>query len=115
VSFEIAVIGGLLGASFLFVYISSLLDKEKYGVLQVLFMFLSLITATVSISVASAFLRIEATKQSITEYGTLADTLDIIFMVMVYAFGFVLLVFMLALILAAFGVWKHKRENYEAG
>jgi hypothetical protein len=26
-----------------------------------------------------------------------------------------LLVFMLALILAAFGVWKHKRENYEAG
>jgi len=115
VSLEIAVTGGLLGASFLFLYLSSLLDKQKYGVLQVLFMFLSLTFVTVSISTASGFLRIKATDSSNALYGNMADTLDSVYTVMIYAFGFVLLIFMLSLVLSAFGIWKFKKENYEAG
>jgi hypothetical protein len=100
-SFEIAVVGGLVGAAFTIIFLASILDKEKYGVLQVLSMFVSLILIAVSVSMSAGFMYVQsdlATGTAATYYMNLAKTLDVVYSMLVYFIIIVLFFIVLTLI-----------------
>lgn len=59
-SLEIAVIGGLIGAAFSIFFLISFMDKEVYGYLRTILMFLGLSLILFSLSSMASFLSIAA-------------------------------------------------------
>jgi hypothetical protein len=100
-SLEIAIVGGLVGAAFSLIFLASVLDKSVYGVLQVLFMFVSLVLLTVSVSMSAGFMHVQSGKETgsaATNYLVMAKTLDVVYTVLIYLLVFVLFYVILVLI-----------------
>jgi uncharacterized membrane protein len=108
-SFEASVVGGLVGAAFTIIFLAQMLDKQVYGVLKVLMMFVSLILLIVSVSMSAGFMHVQAGKETgsaATSYLTMANTLDMVYVILIYFLIFVLFYFVLVLL------WNTFRDTW---
>jgi len=113
-SYEIATVGGLAAASFILIFISNSLDKDRFGVLRVMFTVLSLYFLTVNMQVISWLLEIQG--------GTLAEIADmfnVLYTVMLYATVFSLFIIIIVFLWGVFydmnNAKKYKYHKDEGG
>lgn len=104
-SYEIATVGGLAAASFILIFISNSLDKERFSILRVLFTVLSLYFVTVNMQVISWILEING-----GTYAEIADMFNVLYTVMLYATIFALFWIIVVFIWGVFYDMKHNRK-----
>lgn len=104
-SLEIATIGGLSATAFILIFLSSIMDRERYGILRTLFVMLSLFILTVNMQMVSAFLRIAG-----GDYVAMAQTFDVLYTVMLYGTVFVLLWIILIFVWGVFADARRPRK-----
>ena len=87
-SLELAVVGGLIGASFVILFLISFIEKESYGYLRTILMFVALSFIIFAFQAAEGFVRIQYAATSTAGYLTIAEALGNAYVIYLIVFLF---------------------------
>ena len=116
-SLEMAVVGGLIGASFTLLFLISFIDKQTYGYLRTILMFVSLSFILFAFQCAEGFVRIQYAATSTAGYLAIANSLSqayiIYLIVFVFTFLYTMAIFIFTLIRELWIKFFEKSKNID--